>query len=689
LDLGAARKINRVVLSWEAAASLNYDVQVANDPNGTWTTIFNTTAGNGGIDDLSGLNGTGRYVRMYSRARTTQWGNSLWEMSAYGDPNPNCSSTVPSCTDGVKNGSETGVDCGGTCPACAPTCTDGVKNGSETGVDCGGTCPACAPTCTDGVKNGTETGVDCGGTCPACAPTCTDGIKNGMETGIDCGGTCPACSSSCVEQALSRTGATASSIENAGFPASNAIDTSPTTRWSSLFADDQWIYVDLGARKHVSRVRLSWEAAASRDYSVEVSDTTSGPWTSIYRATTGDGGVDDLGNLSGNGRYVRMYSRARTTAFGVSLFDFLVSGDNNPSCTPSADSDNDRLPDSAETGTGHYVSPTNTGTYPNNPDSDGDGLPDGDEVLGTTAGLNLPALGLSPVHKNILLEYDWVDDASGFCGQHSHRATASLFPRLNAAFANAPVSNPDGTPGITLINDYGQGGAFTGGNFVSDADGIVDNVFGTEYQGHKAANFAANRSGYFHYVLMAHEYTAFPGSSGQAQILGSDMIVSLGCDFFESDITNTIMHELGHNLNLLHSGYNGNDNDLNWKPNYNSVMNYNYQFPGVDSTCDQYGDGVLDYSRGTRITLLESSLDEARGTCGNVPLDWNINGVIESNLMYDLDSDQAFLSTFKDFDDWSHLVYDFAPGPGAGAPLSFLSSSMRVASCDNPVPQRP
>jgi hypothetical protein len=102
--------------------------------------------------------------------------------------------TPPTCTDGIQNGDETGVDCGGTtCPAC-PTCTDGIQNGDETGVDCGGTnCPAC-PTCTDGIQNGDETGVDCGGTaCPAC-PTCNDGIQNGDETGVDCGGTnCPAC----------------------------------------------------------------------------------------------------------------------------------------------------------------------------------------------------------------------------------------------------------------------------------------------------------------------------------------------------------------------------------------------------------------------------------------------------------------------------------------------------------------
>lgn len=48
-----------------------------------------------------------------------------------------------SCTDGIQNGDETGIDCGGGCDAC-PTCTDGIQNGDETGVDCGGSCTACA-----------------------------------------------------------------------------------------------------------------------------------------------------------------------------------------------------------------------------------------------------------------------------------------------------------------------------------------------------------------------------------------------------------------------------------------------------------------------------------------------------------------------------------------------------------------
>ena len=117
---------------------------------------------------------------------------------------PNCPA-CPTCNDGIKNGQETGIDCGGSCSPCA-TCNDGIKNGQETGVDCGG--PNCSPcsipaSCTDGIKNGTETGIDCGGpTCPAC-PTCTDGIKNGQETGVDCGGpTCAPCNNTCVTGAL-------------------------------------------------------------------------------------------------------------------------------------------------------------------------------------------------------------------------------------------------------------------------------------------------------------------------------------------------------------------------------------------------------------------------------------------------------------------------------------------------------
>ncbi len=98
--------------------------------------------------------------------------------------------TCPTCSDGIQNGQETAVDCGGECSAC-PTCADGIQNGQETEIDCGGECTAC-PTCFDGIQNGQETDIDCGGECTACA-TCADGIQNGQETEIDCGGECTAC----------------------------------------------------------------------------------------------------------------------------------------------------------------------------------------------------------------------------------------------------------------------------------------------------------------------------------------------------------------------------------------------------------------------------------------------------------------------------------------------------------------
>lgn len=47
-----------------------------------------------------------------------------------------------SCFNGIQDGDETGVDCGGSCAPC-PTCDDGIQNGGETGIDCGG--PDCEP----------------------------------------------------------------------------------------------------------------------------------------------------------------------------------------------------------------------------------------------------------------------------------------------------------------------------------------------------------------------------------------------------------------------------------------------------------------------------------------------------------------------------------------------------------------
>jgi hypothetical protein len=349
-------------------------------------------------------------------------------------------------------------------------------------------------------------------------------------------------------------------------------------------------------------------------------------------------------------------------AFADVVLTATVTGGTACTLASAGDADNDRLPDCVETNTRSFVSTVNTGTNPFNADTDGDGLNDGDEVLGSVAGLDLPALGVSPLRRDILMEYDWFDDANE-CSAHSHRPTAGTITMVTAAFAAAPVANPDGTTGITLINDFGQGGAFGGGNSIGDPDGVIDGgVNNAEFSGHKNGNFAANRRGYFHYVLLPHRYGTNSGSSGQAELPGNDMIVSLYCAGSDRNVANTIMHELGHNLLLRHGGF----ENRNYKPNYNSVMNYLYQFPGIDTDCTPPGNGLLSYSTGSRIPLDESNLDERVGVCGSPPgpgWDWNLDG--DSNdfgLVRDINVDGSGTGDFlfyvlSDHDDWAGLAF--------------------------------
>jgi hypothetical protein len=197
---------------------------------------------------------------------------------------------APTCFDGMLGGTETDVDCGGdVCGSCgtgascldgddcaslvcggapascqAATCSDGVENGGESAIDCGGaTCAPCPPgatcimgsdcasgvcsgagtcalpTCFDATANAAETDVDCGGpVCPACgsgasclddgdcesdkctagaceAASCSDGVVNGGEPAVDCGGSCPV---KCPDGSDCNVGADCASLVCAGPP---------------------------------------------------------------------------------------------------------------------------------------------------------------------------------------------------------------------------------------------------------------------------------------------------------------------------------------------------------------------------------------------------------------------------------------------------------------------------------------
>ncbi|QFZ78502.1 family 16 glycosylhydrolase [Streptomyces fagopyri] len=116
--------------------------------------------------------------------------------------------------------------------------------------------------------------------------------------------------------------ATASSTENAGTPASAAVDGRNDTRWSSTAAEPQWIQVDLGAAQSICGVQLSWETAYGKAYQIQVSDNGT-TWTTVYQTSTGVGATELL-TLTGSGRYVRMYGTTRATQYGFSLWEFQV-----------------------------------------------------------------------------------------------------------------------------------------------------------------------------------------------------------------------------------------------------------------------------------------------------------------------------------------------------------------------------
>ncbi|HEY2672017.1 MAG TPA: discoidin domain-containing protein [Rugosimonospora sp.] len=229
VDLGSQATISQVVLNWEAAYAKSFQIQTSNDGT-TWTTIYSTTTGTGGVQTLN-VTGTGRYVRVYGTVRATQYGYSLWEFQVYGS---------------------------------------------------------------------TTTGTGCGTT----------------------------------NAALNRP-ASASSTENAGTPASAALDGNTGTRWSSAASDPQWLQVDLGASTAICQVVINWETAYGKSFQIQTSNDTS-TWTTIYSTTTGTGGVQTL-NVTGTGRYLRVYGTVRATQYGYSIWELQVfTGTGTPtSPTPS------------------------------------------------------------------------------------------------------------------------------------------------------------------------------------------------------------------------------------------------------------------------------------------------------------------------------------------------------------------
>ena len=109
------------------------------------------------------------------------------------------------------------------------------------------------------------------------------------------------------------------------FSCDKGADGNLATRWSSNTPYDgsarSW-QVDLGKAQPVGSVRISWEAAFAKSYSLE-SSVDGKVWSKIFTTSAGKGNVETMDNLSAHGRFVRIVCTERFSgsAWGFSFYE--------------------------------------------------------------------------------------------------------------------------------------------------------------------------------------------------------------------------------------------------------------------------------------------------------------------------------------------------------------------------------
>jgi hypothetical protein len=368
-----------------------------------------------------------------------------------------------------------------------------------------------------------------------------------------------------------------------------------------------------------------------------------------------------------------------------------------------------------------------------------DGIPDDWKINGVTIDpgdgsgpqfINLPAMGATVNKPDIFVQLDFMADTV-----HSHALTAAAIKTVVTAFANSPFRSRTGSIGINLHVDAGPNsimnfatnqtwGALSRARQLTevtnlgtgsvDSKGNLSNYNWTAFDGIKNAlgGFTSTgRTAIFRYAISAHQIATASNSGVARAIPGSDFIVSLakiGLPPTANQEAGTFMHELGHNLGLQHGG----GDPVNNKPNYISVMNYSFQFPGLTRSGVA---NIYDYSDAALNTLDETNLDETTGVGaaasgvatshwlppvgGNPgvfvtvadaskPIDWNGNGTLaDKNFAFDVNGDDATsptpTTTLTPFDDWKNLkLKGGSIGAGGDAQPPMVTTVMEMTPED-------
>jgi len=258
-------------------------------------------------------------------------------------------------------------------------------------------------------------------------------------------------------------------------------------------------------------------------------------------------------------------------------------------------------------------------------DTDEDSLWDSWETTGFDVNkdgtIDLTLAGANWERKDIYVEVDFME---------GHMPDAGALNDVENAFYSSPVENPDNSLGIELHVEVDQADTaphqdviYGWGDFLT----IRDGHFGTPAQRtdpNKEHILEARKMAY-HYCLFAHQYASFNGttakwevttSGGLGEVPGNEFFVSLGAWTGETgsrdEQAGVFMHELGHNLGLDHGG----GDDVNYKPNYMSIMNYMFELKDI------VPNRPLTFSNKKMPDLNEARLDETRGL-GGANWDWS------------------------------------------------------------------
>ncbi|WP_396588261.1 lamin tail domain-containing protein [Bermanella sp. R86510] len=329
-------------------------------------------------------------------------------------------------------------------------------------------------------------------------------------------------------------------------------------------------------------------------------------------------------------------------------------------------------------------------------DADNDGIPDCSEQPGSTyAGLPLYEWGARTGQKDIFIELDYMDATNG----GAQVIDEAIVPRKEALQKVVDVFSEQGIAMHIDVGDLYDNAAGTdpadfdlgGGQEVPFVDAMKFDTSPSVYD-YKLQYFDYARFQVFHYLLFVNTQDGTAGSSGLAEINGNDLIVSLGEWGLNSNSTantnrlinyqaSTLMHELGHNLGLLHGGNEGE----NHKPNYFSIMNYLYQLNGLseignnegDRYYDHYFDGnancdggltnspltdtfIMDFSHGVSADIDKQAANESLGLgqLNTSGVDFNCDGTVTDDPDARVDTDQG-IGAWSDYDDWGNINLDF------------------------------